>query len=581
MGFFTLIVFLMLIRQTLTLVSSNICGTLAIPDTFDELPGLFVSILSCLFVYLLANLLRNYQNSQQQLEERCSQVQNHNAALMNVLPDLLIKISKDGTFLQCSDSHDDLALKMHDFIGKKVTDVLPTSVGQQTMMYISKSLYSKKLQIFEYQIPIPLNSDNIQDYEARIVPCADDEVFAIIRNITQRKKLENDLVKAKNISDKTSRAKSEFLATMSHEIRTPMNAVIGTAELLGQTSLNEVQKKYVKMLSDSGKHLLYLLNDILDLSKIESGKFELQCETFNLKKCIEETVSIFEISASEKNLCIDYEFSDDLDFCIVGDYRRIQQILSNLINNAIKFTARGRITVGVNVHFSENQAVNLEFFVKDTGIGIPKDKLGQLFESFFQLDSSTTRQYAGTGLGLAICKRLAHLMHGEIHVESEVGVGSTFFFALHTYVDKNCITAAEEKKENNNVFATQYPCKILLAEDNKVNQLILRNFFCHLGYKIDIAVDGEEVIEYNDNNDYDIIFMDIHMPKIDGREATIRIHEGKKKPPIIIAVTANAFDENKRHLLSGGMDDFLSKPITLDDLKRVLRTYAGCAGCKS
>ncbi|MEX2669321.1 ATP-binding protein [Candidatus Uabimicrobium amorphum] len=514
-----------------------------------------------------------YQDSREQLEERCSEVQNHNIALMNVLPDLLIKISRDGTFLYCTEDHDDLAMNLHDFMGKKITEIFPGNVGKQTMSYIQRALHYKKLQIFEYQIPVPMTSSNMQDYEARIVPCGDDEVFAIIRNITQRKKLENDLVRAKNVSDKTSKAKSEFLATMSHEIRTPMNAVIGVAELLGQTPLDKAQQKYVEMLSSAGKHLLYLVNDILDLSKIESGKFQLQREVFHLKKCVTEIVNIFEISAGEKNLRIDYEFNDNIDIWVVGDCRRVQQILANLINNAIKFTAKGCVTVGVDVNFVKERQVELQFFVKDTGIGIPQDRLTQLFDSFVQLDSSSTREYAGTGLGLAICKRLTQLMNGDISVESKLGVGSTFFFTLQTCIADEGENVGDEKEENSTDFAQLYPCKILLAEDNKVNQLILRNFFSHLGYEIDIVADGEQVIKHSEDNDYDIIFMDIHMPKIDGREATICIRESKSKNPVIIAITADAFDENKRHLLDSGMDDFLSKPITLEELKKVLKTY--------
>ena len=515
--------------------------------------------------------------------------------------------------------------------------------------------------------------------------------------------------KARQDAEHANQAKSVFLATMSHEIRTPMNGVIGMASLLAETSLSEEQKEYNETIRTCGESLLGVINDILDFSKIESGSMELEQKDFDLRSCIEEVLDVFATKASQGGLDLIYEIDHDIPAQIVGDCLRLRQVILNLVSNAIKFTHQGEIFVGVHLIHADGNQLELGFEIRDTGIGIPPEKIDRLFKAFSQVDSSTTRKYGGTGLGLVICEKLVGLMGGSIAVKSTLDKGSVFTFTIKTmtsqastrtytpcnaaglegkkvlFVDDNSTNRSilkkqleqwklvptvaisgeealnilarvadfdlvitdmqmpgmdgillaqhikgiysdlpiilfssigdERSKSHRELFASvltkplkqnilhkhvlaqltehhdnspaeklisnklsadfsvQYPLNILIAEDNPVNQKLAERVLTKLGYTPAKAMNGKEALEALAQNQYDLILMDIQMPTMDGLEATRLIRKANGIQPVIIAMTANAMQGDRDQCIEAGMDDYMSKPIKIENLVSMLEKW--------
>ncbi|MBF0549374.1 MAG: PAS domain S-box protein [Deltaproteobacteria bacterium] len=403
-------------------------------------------------------------------------------------------------------------------------------------------------------------------------------LLSIAQDITQRKQIEAELLRAKEAAQYASRAKSEFLANMSHEIRTPMNSVMGFADLLIKSQLDTKQLEYASSIKQASGNLLFVLNDILDLSKIEAGKLELESITFNLGELCDQVIETFRVLSDKKGIKLSLEVSPDLHAKLHGDPNRLRQILNNLIGNAVKFTSRGSVELGVtqygtNPCLGETNAVTLIFAVKDTGIGIPAGQRERIFDPFTQVDASTRRRYGGTGLGLNICKKLVELMGGEIWVKSTEGVGSTFCFSACFEKVHDSESLASEKGQTQPI--SLFPLKILLAEDDVLNQRFATEVLRTQGHSVEIATHGKEVIDKLIDKPFDLILMDISMPDMDGTEVTKVIRGSTlnlfdSKIPII-AQTAHALKGDREKFLESGMDGYIAKPIDVDELSAVIR----------
>jgi CheY-like chemotaxis protein len=356
---------------------------------------------------------------------------------------------------------------------------------------------------------------------------------------------------------------------VSHEIRTPMNGVLGMAQLLQTTALSEEQKRYVETIQTSGETLVTIINDILDMSKLDSGNVRLDARPLELRAVVKEVIDLLAEQARRKGLYLDLEIASEVPAWIKGDATRLKQIITNLVGNALKFTHHGGVRVGMR---TIQQGQVLECQVQDTGIGIPPDRVDRLFEKFSQVDSSITRRYGGTGLGLVICKRLVEGMGGQISVESKQHEGSTFAFLVP-------FTPADPPKQHSPgapaARSHSTKRKVLLVEDNAVNQMLALGMLQKLGTHADLAVDGAEALELVREGNYDVILMDMQMPRMDGLTATraIRAMPGIRQPRIV-ALTANAMDSDRSACLAAGMDDFLSKPFKMGELEDKLAAAA-------
>jgi signal transduction histidine kinase/ActR/RegA family two-component response regulator len=409
---------------------------------------------------------------------------------------------------------------------------------------------------------------------------SDEDLITIIKflqkQIEKAKELENQLIISKDVAEKAALTKSQFLSTMSHEIRTPMNAVIGFTHLLLQLQPREDQMEYLGMLKFSAENLLVLINDILDFSKIEAGRVEFEEADFSINDLVGNIRLALLQKAQEKHIQIKLLIDQELPGAIKGDPVRLGQILTNLISNAVKFTKEGKVTITASLNERTDEYTVIDFEITDTGIGIAADKIENIFESFTQASSDTTRKFGGTGLGLTITKKLLELMESEIKVASTVGKGSTFYFSLKM---KNSDKQFTSKPVKQNSFETKSlkGVKLLIAEDNQINVILAKQFMKLWDVDCDVAENGEIALTLVQTNEYDMVLMDLQMPEMDGYQTTTAIRnlpDPKYKKLPIVALTASAMLDIKDQAFVVGMNDYLSKPFNPDDLHRKIAQYA-------
>ncbi len=653
------------------------------------------------------------------VEKQLKKIENRYDTVLNTVKDIVYQTDKEGKWTYLSNAWEKTTgYNVKESLGKHTKEFLHDD-ERKRHMEVLESMIKKNADFDHGDFRIVRKDEETRLFEySRFLIYDEDNNFVgttgTMTDVTDRKKWEEELIKAKEAAEEAAKVKSEFLAIMSHEIRTPMNGVIGMTGLLMETELTPEQREFVETIRVSGDTLLTLINDILDFSKIESGKMELEEQPFELKECIEDAYDLLASKAVEKKLDLLHLIDKDVPPFIVGDVTRLRQILVNLVSNAIKFTNDGEVFISVKNLSKKTDELVLQFAVKDTGIGIPAEKLEVIFESFSQVDSTTTRKYGGTGLGLAICSKLVKLMGGRIWVESTPGKGSVFYFTIKSkpselspakvylkstmsvlqdkrvlIIDDNetnrhiltlqcqmwgmiprtaasgedalrfikdkapfdlaivdmlmpemdglqlgheirklrtaqqlpmiMLTSVGKQEENEKQFKELFaaylskpvkqsylldvllkvfseevkqkllaadnqkqadlnekvPLRILVAEDNIINQKLVLKILQQLGYISEVASNGVEVIEALRRQYYDIVFMDIQMPEMDGIETTKYIHNHWKKEnrPVIIAMTANAMKGDRERFISEGMDDYISKPIIMEEVHNLIRKW--------
>ncbi|MDX2471816.1 MAG: MASE3 domain-containing protein [SAR324 cluster bacterium] len=545
-------------------------------ENLNESRGFLESIVSSRTVEL-KNINQSLQNEIAVRERTQKQLQRTNSRLdtiINALPDIILIFDKNFKVIDYTGHLESNALlPAEDLLGKSLSQFLVKKASEEFQNAISRTQITGRLTRVEFSWEL----NRVTHYfEARIIKHEQDSILAVVRNITEQKVIEEELQAAKEEAISANQTKSAFLATMSHELRTPMNGILGMAQLLQEEKLTEEQLLFVSTMLDSGKALVELLNEILDITKIETNKIQVKLDQGNLTEVVESTVKLFYGSAVAKGLEVSSFVSPQIQTECMFDASLLRKILGNLIANGVKFTTEGQVTLEVGLLDKSKQDQTLRFTITDTGIGIDKDSHGDIFESFTQVDSSNTRPFGGSGLGLSIVANLVQLLGGKIQVSSEPAKGSRFWFDLVFPFTKSAIEISRVSlngaNSEPNFSVKNQDFKVLIVEDDGVNQVVVTRFLEILGYQVFLAADGKEAVQRFQRETFDLILMDCLMPVMDGYAATkaIRKLEQSAGHIPIIAITAKAMVSDRAKCLSVGMDDFLAKPVSHSELEQTL-----------
>lgn len=497
------------------------------------------------------------------------------AAVLHNSLDANVIFNKEGTIVRCNAKASELFQT-----GNNLYNLLPTVFSANLKKIINdfsiKEIESLSDETFEF---FTIEYEVIKYFSLKLSPVYfDDSIlfFAIISDITDQKQAVQQIEEARNIAEKSAKAKTTFLSNMSHEIRTPLNIVLGLSELFSKESFSGTDKEYenIEMIRFSAENLLTLVNDILDFSKIEAGKLNVQKVDFNLYEVIENLNFGFTVKANEKGLEYITKLGKEVPRFVVGDQYRLSQILNNLLSNAIKFTREGSVTLDIEVVKMSDENVTLRFKVGDTGIGIREDSLDSIFESFYQTIDEKGQKPIGTGLGLSITRQLVELQQGSLNVKSELGKGSCFSFDIEYQTsdlfESGSIIDITPGVEQIDILKDKH---ILVAEDNKLNQLFIKQLLSKWDAHVTIAKNGKEALDAVQKEDFDLVLMDVHMPIINGLEATKKIrgleNERMRKVPIV-ACSADVFPESRKQAEEAGVDFYITKPVNKDSIKEIL-----------